>query len=576
MTDNFVFSRHITPGYAAFYSGATITTTPLTISSALSQAVSLWHTWCGRFSGNLAVFLLFMLPHWLYCLIAALTFSLYTLLLLMCVFGRQWKSYFRPGWLLAIAALLWASIPSFGEAFLWLSVGGQIALLGQAIIFLPYRFALDNLPKNESWLKCLLLFCTGAFIASLDFATSAALPPTALACSIWLLLRQTPGQRRIPRGCIACALGLSLGGMFTLFAPGNAQRLLLTRDNAVIAWLDMGWTQRFLDWLCHLPLAFWMQAIPLTLLIWGICAIHNKNAAKLPVALWLYLAPCLLTHLAYIFTAWPAARAFASCSAQMIIAALIVCWKGRDYASKRALVWLRWLRSCLIIYCLVSISWESIQFQTLHEQIVLREQIITQAKGDDVIVPPLHVASDSYQTLGNELLDITSDPNFWVNRAVAAFYGLRSIRTSPESAINYLTPDDDQFLALPESRSIKISLKDRHIEVASNPGNQKNADWEAHFYYPGKPGILWQFPPFISHKIYDWLRNCQPGDWRLYLVPLLLARADVAVKNGNGQSILLKLETAEPKLWLVKPGSGKVSFSIMPLTGYKQSGRQEK
>ena len=83
MSDNFVFSREITPGYAQFYGGAKVVARPLTLAGSIRQACEMYWTWCGRFAGNLAVYLLFMLPRWLYCLVAACGFGLYVWLLQM-------------------------------------------------------------------------------------------------------------------------------------------------------------------------------------------------------------------------------------------------------------------------------------------------------------------------------------------------------------------------------------------------------------------------------------------------------------------------------------------------------------
>ena len=91
MTDNFIFSREIRPGYASFYTGEKISVSPMSIGGAFRQAWEMYFTWCGRFAGNLAVYLLFLLPRWLYCVFASLLFVFYLLLLQMCIFGREWR-----------------------------------------------------------------------------------------------------------------------------------------------------------------------------------------------------------------------------------------------------------------------------------------------------------------------------------------------------------------------------------------------------------------------------------------------------------------------------------------------------
>ncbi|MDE5878793.1 MAG: hypothetical protein K2G99_02015, partial [Desulfovibrio sp.] len=135
MADNYVYSRAISPGFASFYTGAHVSMEPLTLANALAQACEIYTTWCGRFAGNLSVYLLFMLPHAAWCVLSALLFALQLLLLEICIFGADWRRRLTPGWIFGLAALLWLSVPSFGEAYFWLSVGGQLALLAQAAVF---------------------------------------------------------------------------------------------------------------------------------------------------------------------------------------------------------------------------------------------------------------------------------------------------------------------------------------------------------------------------------------------------------------------------------------------------------
>ncbi len=555
MADNYIFSRSITPGFAMFYSGAPVVMEPLTLSSAWRQAVELYFSWCGRFTGNLAVFLLFLLPRWLYALLAAAAYGLYLVLLLICVFGRAWRRKISASWVYAIAALLWAGIPSYGEAFFWLSVGGQIALLGQAAIFVPFRLALDRpfasqgLPKTA--LACAGLFLSGLAVAMLDYPTSAALPPVSLACAAFVWLRG--GRKTFPWLLLACSLGLCIGAIATLGSPGNSCRLALTTDDAVIAYMRATWPARIQNWLLQLPGAALLQFVPLVFLLWTCIRLFRIQGraflAKIPVSAWLFLVPAALTHCAYLFTDWPPARAFATTSAQLIISACVIFASLPD--SARTTVF-RLLRALLCVFCVCSIVYEAGQFWTLSREAEARHRILASAR-ESAAVPPFSVKPDGHQPLGNNLADIAPDPEFWINRAVASWHGLKSVRLLPKADID----GEFAFQGSPDSLPLRISARNGRLALAGQSG-------EYHIYYHGAPGLLALLPNGPARAIADWLAEAKSGDWRLSLVPLFMARLDLDVRDGSARSGQLKLESGR-RLWLARPGSPWWSSDIIPL-----------
>lgn len=562
MSDNFVFSREITPGYAQFYSGAKVAARELTIAGSFRQACEMYWTWCGRFAGNLAVYLLFMLPHWLYCLVAACGFGLYVLLLQMCVFGRAWRQNLTPGWILGLAALLWLGLPSFGEAFFWLSVGGEIALIGQAAILLPFRFALDG-EKPPRWrpgffVSCAGLFLGGICVASLDYPTSAAFPVTALACVAWIWLK----NRQFPAILFCGALGLCLGGLLTLAAPGNAGRTLLTRDPAVQTWLAASWPERILSWLAHLPGAALMEWLPLLLLALAAFALWRQYGKRwfwqIPASVWLFLLPACLIHGAYLLTAWPPPRAFAGCFSLLLVGGCILYAKAAK--TSRIVSCFRLGGWLLAFACGLSLCWEGHKFWQLHQFVAQREEILHSAKGVAEIpaLPP--GVGDRYWVLGKYLYDLSSDPNFWINRAMAAHYGLDEVRVKGGRATGW-----ENYAGHGEI-SVRVQCEDNALRAFV--ADSERVPDKLHIYYYGEPALLCALPYSAGEKIFAWLARDKVSTIRRWLVPLLLARADIVLKTSpggkSGKSPALKL-FSDKMFWLARPGAGPASFDVNPL-----------
>ncbi len=571
MTDNFLFSRNMQPCYSVFMSGAPIERLdPMTFEAALRQAAAMYPTWCGRFTGNLLVYLIFMLPYPVYALLAATAFVAYLFLLHMCIWGVRWRETLSAGWLLALGALLWVGMPSFGSAFFWISVGGFYTLLGQALFLLPYRFALDQeeVSTSSPAVRCILFFAAGIFVAMLDYATSAALPVTAIACTAWLYFRQKPEVRRIPRLLLAGALGISIGGALTILAPGNAERLLLTKDPNVHRYLDSTFIEKILSYFLHLPLSLLMQGVPLLLLFWG-CRILYRNYGRrwplhVPHAALLFLLPAAVTHAAYFFTSWPPPRAFATTSVQFIIAACITAYAVLPAASRKDLRRLSILRVVLMVVCISTVAYEGWKFWQVDKAIAQREAIFAAHKGGHAEVPPLGIRAGRHMVLGSHLQDINSDPRFWVNRAVAAWYGLKSVATV--TSRSHLIPETEQTATLP----LTVEADTSAISVHYAPSDSAPKTKYMHIYYYGRPGLLDNFPQLLADTIFRWLEKGRAGDLRLLLVPLLCARVDITLDwsegdGGNGKAIPWGMYSNQGDMWLVSPGKGKFSFDLIPL-----------
>nr|MCR4665881.1 DUF6056 family protein [Desulfovibrio sp.] len=534
MTDNYLFSRNMIPGYAQFMAGAPIERLePMTLKAAFDQAVTMYHTWCGRFMGNLLVYLAFMLPSVLLAAASSAGFVVLCVLMHACIYGRMWRE--KLGWrsLLGIAALLWAGIPSFGSAFFWVSVGGLVALIAQCVFLLPFRFAMEDGNAGittESWAACVGYFALGTATASLDYATSAAMPVAAAVGTFWFFIRQKP-PRLIPRLYLSAFLGVSLGAAATLLAPGNACRMAITTDAAVHEWFDLSWGERFIDYCLHVPQAFFLQAVPLILLIWAcwaLCRCHGREwIRRIPPSAFFFLVPFAATHGAYFFTPWPPSRAFATSAMQLIIASSILAIVARDSLSVREeeekprRVYLI-LQTILCLFCVLSLVDEFWKFHAVHLVTKERDAIYASQQGKDVIVPPMPVRGDRYMVLGTHLQDVFFSPKHWVNRAVAANRGVSSVALRELERRHFETriSDVNGLSCLIRGQQCSNTLE-VDIDVCGDiPKYSK-----LFFYYYGVPGLLHFFPQFLADGIAMNLDESVSGAQTL-LLPLFFARAE--------------------------------------------------
>lgn len=578
MADNYVFSRAISPGFAAFYTGSPVTMRPMTVGAALSQACEMYTTWCGRFTGNLSVYLLFLLPRTAWCLLSAFLFALQILLTEVCIFGAAWRERLTPGWIFGLAALLWLSIPSFGEAYFWLSVGGQLALLGQAAVFAPFRLALDREPGGSArglMLKGLGFFLLCGSTVSLDYPTCAALPPTAIAACLYLRFRKRMPLARLGP-LLAGTAALCLGAALTLKAPGNGERLLLTQDQSVLAWLAAGWGERILGWVAHLPGAALAQWLPLLWLVLGVAALWRRFGRlwprHFPVSALLFLLPAVLTHAAYLFTAWPPPRAFATSAAQLLISAAIVSDAALAGGAPRLHRRFVLAARLVLLLALASVCIEGWKFSRLHEEVAAREAILAASRGGVARLSPLRTGPDRWQPLGGSLNDISEDPGFWVNRAMAAWHGMERVELKKDDRGARFVCTGGPLLQAraerdPRYANLELALDRGRIEIVVPDPGRDAFGGKISVYYDGYPAVLSRLPDWLAAP----LRGLAgPGEgWRRYLTLLLFARADIGMKPDAagrlaGRSPNLSL-TEKDRLWLVNPDAGPLSPDILPL-----------
>ncbi|MDE5879302.1 MAG: hypothetical protein K2G99_04675, partial [Desulfovibrio sp.] len=393
----------------------------------------------------------------------------------------------------------------------------------------PFRLALDRAPAAAGaarWLRGAAFFLLGVTACSLDFPTSAALPPTALAACIYLHFVKKLSARELGV-LLAGTAGLCLGAALTLGAPGNAGRLLLTHDPSVHAWLAAGWGERILGWLGHLPGAALAQGLPLLWLLLGLFALRRRFGRDwwrhVPVAALLFLLPALFTHAAYLFTAWPPPRALATSAAQLLVCAAIVSTAALSGAGERPRHRFALAARLVVLLALASVCIEGWKFYALDKEVAEREAVIAAAGGGVAYLAPLRTGPDRWQPLGGALNDISEDPAFWVNRAMAAWHGVKAVVLKKEGAAARLICGGGPALEEradrdPRYANLRVALDRGRIEVSVPEAGLPAFAGPVSLYYDGYPGLLARLPDWLAGPL---RRLAGSGEgWRRYLTLL--------------------------------------------------------
>ena len=170
MSDNFVFSREITPGYAQFYGGAKVVARPLTLAGSIRQACEMYWTWA---AASLATWRSIICCSC--CRAGSIVWSRPAVsacmcgFLQMCVFGGNWRQNLtQAGYLAWPRSCGWACLRS-GRLFLAFRWRRNSPAWPGRLPFAAFRFALDGEKTPEGRLApaaCVAFFLGGICVAS--------------------------------------------------------------------------------------------------------------------------------------------------------------------------------------------------------------------------------------------------------------------------------------------------------------------------------------------------------------------------------------------------------------------------
>ena len=272
------------------------------------------------------------------------------------------------------------------------------------------------------------------------------------------------------------------------------------------------------------------------------------------------------------FTAWPPPRAFATSAAQLLMCAAIV--SAAALAGAGPVLHRRFVLAArlVMVLALISVCIAGWKFYRLDAEIKAREVILAASRGGVARLSPLRTGPDRWQPLGGALNDISEDPGFWVNRAIAAWHGVERVElTKDDRAARTVCTSGPALLARaqrdPRYANLELALNRGRIEIVVPDPGRDAFKGKISVYYDGYPGLLSRLPDWLAVPLRS-LAGTGEG-WRRYLTLLLFARADIGLERDAagilaGCSPHLALAEKD-RLWLVNPDAGPLSPDILPL-----------
>jgi len=341
----------------------------------------------------------------------------------ICNKGRR----VNPQLFLILSLVLWFVLPTFNSTVLWI-VGSANYLWGALIVILfmyPYYSYYISEKHKSGILHVCIFFFTGIIAGWTNENMVVALGFFILG--IFYLLRRN--NRRIPAWAVSGLIGVCIGGIVMLLAPGNYIRAEVVSETLGLA--DKSVLENILYRIMKTGYRYLVYVLPVVVIYIIILFFFRKyreksnaNRKQLECSLLFFLS-------GHIACAAMAASAIFPQRALLGIISLLVIATGLLYnninTKETKYKWINFgIISVLLIAFLISYYFEYRNINMLAEKFEQRELYIDQQlkSGNKNIVFDEQIELPSkYQ-----FEDLTEDPEYWLNRSYSYFHGIDSVR----------------------------------------------------------------------------------------------------------------------------------------------------
>ena len=568
ISDDYYFGGSAAQPFAAIMAGESVLPFgSATFAGIFRRAAQMYATWDGRFMAYVTFGFFLWLPGVLNALLAAAMFCAAVWLALLHVAGPERGRTLTPISVALMAAALWWGMPTFGSIWFWRTGLAYAADIGCALFFLlPFRRLLDQPDVRVrpvlSPVEAAVWLPLSLFFGLLQYNTPLLcfMAGTAALCLLWFRNAALPSGERLRRLLpLIAGLALLLAGIALVFsAPGNAQRLLVRES-----WfLSLSLWDKIHLWLLDQPSVQALFWLPWALVLWSIRMFVRRYGR----AFWRHSPPLGVAFLllgqmgqgAYLFAPSPDSRAYTSAFLFMLLGGVVFARAALDLAGSASARRARCLALGFLGMVLLTLPHELTLFLSGKTELDARDRVYAASAGRDVRVEPLKTRGDRFFVLGAYQQDITQDPGFWINQAVARHWNLASValRLPPDRRFRHTDGEGRRTLFLQHGATLRLL-----------PSVEAVAGRSYYVYYYGKAGLVRYLPAVLADALTRWLQRARPGDARLWLVPLFYAQA--RFREGDAAPVpLWGYYDAFPDapLWIVRPGDGPASFRLEPLT----------
>lgn len=394
----------------------------MSIGDIIKSQLSYYMTWGGRIVAESLTQLFVFLGKDVFNVANSLCYMVFILAIYFIAVGRK----IRPGMLLLVTILVWFFTPIFGQTVMWITGSCNYLWCGTLILLaiLPFRL------YEEQQTKVLESIGFGFVMIPLFFLSGITNENTAGGMILIMLLFCLVYYKRKIKIPIFAYTGLffSISGFLCMiFAPGNGLRV--DNESAVAEVTALVGSNPIITRLSYF--AYNLYSL-MPLIIIGVIALVFLYKAKGKKGTWMYWIFTIAAAASMIVMLAPPKfppRAMFGLVAFLIIA--VVYALDQLEISQEGMKSLMILPACFfLLYYVMSLGYAGVDAIMVMNQYETRVAIIEENKDESFIGVPAIIPLTSYNGMYG-LRDVQTNPNHWVNRALADYYGVSNIILKP-------------------------------------------------------------------------------------------------------------------------------------------------
>lgn len=424
LADDFYYMRHLGFGLSEEINS---------LSVLVRSITAFYKSWGGRFIGYALMVFFNIIPPVVFDLLNSLAYVLLVYLIYkICNLGK--KSNLKL--FLLVNIFIWLFVPDYGQVMFWTAGSANylypaIFALLVLLIFRKYTLESGNYFKSIWWVVPALLlgFIAGAGMENISGGMIVIL-------TLYIIYFYKKKEKKIPLNLAIVSLytGCIIGFLVLFFAPGNSARAGAQESVGFI-------------FKCFIACYYWIFFglgifMVMLVLVWcGYKKFFTIKRSEMAQS-YIYYIASILSAFCLILTPTIAERAWFISTVYGVVAAGMLFASADDrqkeeleknskkISSVKMISFI--ITVCGCIFCLVSIADTAICSYEMHKQSVQRGEYILEqrAAGNmDISVPiisykyPFRSKHDALSGLS----DITEDSSYWINQALAGYYGVNTI-----------------------------------------------------------------------------------------------------------------------------------------------------
>ncbi|PKM75666.1 DUF6056 family protein [Acetobacterium sp.] len=394
----------------------------MTLGDIVTSQIAYYTTWGGRVAAEVLTQTFMFLGKDVFNIANSFCYIIFCLAVYFLAVGRR----IRFELLLLTTVLIWFFIPMFGQTVMWLTGSCNYLWCGTIILLaiLPFRLYQEKQTKllNSIWfaLAMIPLF----FISGITNENTAGAMILIMLMFGALYFKE---KIQIPAFAYTGLFFATCGFLSMIFAPGNSLRV--ENESAVAEVTMMVGSNPIITRLSYFAYNLYALMPLVILAAIAFVILKNEKDRKALVNFGIFTVAAAAAMLVMLLPPKFPPRAMFGLAAFLIIA-VVYAFSQLKLTPERIRKFVLIPGCAVLLFYIMSWGYVGVDAITVNKQYIARVQIIEEHKNEALIQVPEIVPLSSHNGMYG-LKDVQLDPNHWVNRALADYFGVPNIVLLP-------------------------------------------------------------------------------------------------------------------------------------------------